>query len=227
MLKSSLNVLNDTDLFAMFEHINQSDVSLQVVQTYAELMSHLYWKEKNLSLSCKVAMAGIQYGLSLATVSSNPDEAYKIKSVAKRMAYDLASFTWPGWNEADIVITSADLEVGLEAAQANLRWAKSLNKGPLPVSRAYWMLGAHYLAVKHYDQAADCFKQAEQSAVVAEKLDDQVLAQGYLVLTMVLATPEYPASTQFDEIKQQLAEFEQGEFYISQLETAFKVFSSQ
>ena len=34
----------------------------------------------------------------------------------KKLAYNLAADTWPGWNEPGIVITTSDLDAGLDAA---------------------------------------------------------------------------------------------------------------
>lgn len=199
---------------------------MAVINTYSQLVRRLYWEEKNLPAVIAIALAGIQYGLTASTAASHPDTAVKIKSVAKGLAYDLASFTWPGWDEADIVIGPSALAIGLEAAKANLRFAKALDKGDLPLSRAYWMLAGHHLAGGNLSDAAACFNKAEGHAVAANSKADRLLVQGFSLMIAMLESPgNTEPQNQLRQVKDRLAQLEHGEQFVDQIETAWSVFS--
>jgi len=226
MIDKTFAYLTDQDLFAAIDYLNQQDGPLAVINTYSQLVRRLYWEEKNLPAVIAIALAGIQYGLMASGAASHPDTAVKIKSVAKGLAYDLASFTWPGWDESGIEIGSSDLAIGLEAAKANLRFAKELDKGDLPLSRAYWMLGGHHLASSNLSEAAACFNKAEEYAATAKAEADRLLAQGFSLVTTMLASPgNADTQNQLAQVKDQLAQLEHGEGFISQIDTAWGVFS--
>src|SRR4051794_31454663 len=87
-------------------------------QCYADAVVDAYWKRKDLPTVVAVARAGIQFTLTTALFTAAPDQVEKLRSTAKAIAYNLASFTWPGWDEAGIVCTPADLAAGFDAAKA-------------------------------------------------------------------------------------------------------------
>lgn len=226
MLDTVVIYLNDGDFFAAIEYLNQQNEPLEVINTYSKLMRQLYWEEKNLPAVVAMARAGVQYGLTAAAATSDPDTATKIKSVAKEIAYNLASFTWPGWDEPGMVIGPSDLAMGLDAAKVNLRLANELNKGDLPLSRAYWMLGGQHLASGHLSEAEACFNQAAHYATVANEEGERLLAQGFALMTMMLASPDNAETqNQLAQVKDRLVQQEEGEHFITQINIAWEVFA--
>lgn len=226
MLDTAVAYLNDVDSFAAIEYLNQQNEPLAVINTYSKLMRQLYWEEKDLPAVVAMARAGVQYGLTAAAATSDPDTASQIKSVAKEIAYNLASFTWPGWDEPGIVIGPSDLAIGLDAAKTNLRLANELNKGDLPLSRAYWMLGGHHLARGQLSEAEACFNQAAHYASAANEEGERLLAQGFALLAVSLASPDNAeAQNQLAQVKNRLAQQEEGENFIKQIDTAWEVFA--
>jgi hypothetical protein len=159
-------------------------------------------------------------------MASDPELAVEIKSVAKGLAYNLASFTWPGWDEPGMVISQSDVAIGLDAAKTNLRLANELAKGDLPLSRAYWMLGGHYLASGNWSQAEACFNKAKDYAETANEESERLLARGFSLLAVLLASPDnVDARNQLDQVKSRMAQLEQGESLVKQIDTARAVFA--
>lgn len=226
MLDTVVAYLNDGDSFTAIEYLNQQNEPLAVINTYSKLVIQLYWEEKDLPAVVAMARAGVQYGLTAAAATSDPDTASQIKSVAKKIAYNLASFTWPGWDEPGMVIGPSDLAMGLDAAKVNLRLANELNKGDLPLSRAYWMLGGHHLASGHLNEAEAHFNQAAHYAAEANQEGERLLAQGFALLAVMLASPDNAeAQNQLAQVKNHLAQQEEGEHFITQINTAWEVFA--
>lgn len=225
MIDKAFAYLTNQDSFAAIDYLNGQDEPLAVVNTYSKLVLRLYWEEKNLPTMIIIALAGIQYGLAASVAASHPDTAVKIKSVAKGIAYNLASFTWPGWNEPGIVIGPSDVAIGLEAAKANLRFANELDKGDLPLSRAYWMLGGHHLAGGNLGEAVACFNQAEDHATAANAEADRLLAQGFSLMATMLKSPNNTnVQDRLVQVKDYLAQLKHGEDFVSQIDTAWNVF---
>lgn len=165
---------------------------LAAAKAYADLQRDFYWKKKDPFAMVAVARAGIQHGLTLAYAfdTHEPDLAYQLRSVAKGMAYDLGSFTWIGWDEPDFPIGDEHRAIGYDAAKTNLRLAAELNKGDLPLSRAWWLVGAHAMAAGDLVKAKADFEKAAEYAVRVEKPDEDRLCRAYGRLAEYLATPE-------------------------------------
>jgi tetratricopeptide (TPR) repeat protein len=205
--------------------INDPTMSLNVM---ADIMRHQYWKEKDLVGALAFARAGIQYGLQVARDYdlSDPELAYELRSAAKGFAYNFASFAWRGWNEPGVEITSADHAAGFDSARVNLRLAIELERGDLPTSRAYWMVGAYHLADAEYEQAIENFQQAIAYAKNAGAGVDELLNHGYVLVAKLLDAPDdILLSEDFEKLKTAFREIEHGEDFVQQLETASSIFS--
>ena len=194
------------------------------VPQYDALARHAYWQAKDLDAAIQISQAGINLGEDLA--EKFPADAEIIMSQEKAIHYNLASFTWPGWGEEGIEITEEQLQTGLASARINLDLAISLHKPSLPLSRAYWMLGAHHIAAGEYTSAKARFALGEQTAREAESRPDELLSRGFAHLAALLADPEDTAAEEkLAETKTALLEERDGEFYVKQLEDAWRVFS--
>ena len=223
-----LDILRTQDSCAAIEALGRQPEPLESARAYADLVSALYWKEKDLYSVIVMARAGIQYSLMAAAALEIRDTAlaYELRSIAKGLAYDLGSFTWPGWDEPGIDIAPAHLAFGLEAAKVNLRLARELNKGDLPLSRACWLLGAHHLAAGDMQAAQRHFQEAAGYAQSAGANEEALLCAGYDALVAILASSQDPARPDaLASIQAQLAATEQGKGFAAQLETAQRVFT--
>lgn len=222
MNEQLLSVLREQDTFAAVELAAQSGDQVQAAKSLHELGKHLYWKEKDLGASVTALRAGAQIGMTSA--ETEPSRRIELRSAAKGMCYDLASFTWPGWDEPGIKVTACDMWAGLDAAKANLRLGEELNKGDLPLSRAYWMLAAHLMAARRWTEAIAHFERAAKYAESAASRSDALLSAGFATLTALLERPEdMAAAARLEEIKAALAPLEHGADFVSQIETAAAV----
>ena len=176
------------DSFADIAALAEVDLAAQP-KAYTEAMRRAYWEDKDLSAAMAIAWAGISRLLALAHKSA-PEQAYELRSQAKVLSYDLASFTWAGWDEPGIVITPPEARAGCAAARANLTMAKELEKGELPRARAHWLLGAHELAAGRPDDARTNFEMAVTLAKAAgsEGASEAKLARAFVVLTDLAAS---------------------------------------
>lgn len=227
---TALDIIVQSDSFRAIEYISTLGEPEEVMAVFELVTRDLYWEKKDLTAAMAMGRAAIQFGLitSLEVMDGDQKVAFMLRSQSKSMAYDLASFSWPGWDEAGIEISSSDLIFGQDAAKTNLRLAVSLRKGDLPMSRAFWVLGAHHLAVNKLPGARKAFVEGIKYATAAEAKEFELLLRGYVYLVDMLEEPgnrELPV--EFDFIKRQLFRSQDGKFYSNQLETAYRVFTAE
>jgi len=228
MKEESLRIAREQDTLAAVVYLAQQTDVVAAAKTFNEAMLHLYWQEKNLTLALAFGRAGAQFALTAA--ETNPQLANDLRSSAKAMTYNLASFTWPGWDEPGIEISPSDVQVGLDAVKTNLRLVSELQKGDLPLSRAHWMLGAQQLAVRAFFDAAASFAEAEVFATAANAPAEALLARGFISVVKIVAAAaasheRAAATAELDEHKNQLRQLPDGEAFCSQLDSAIKVFA--
>lgn len=228
MKEHAIEILNSLGVDAALEHLKSGDPNLappELIEAFDQVLRHAYWQQKDLPGAIQVGQAGIALGEQLA--SRFPEQTNEIKSQVKAIQYNLASFTWPGWDETGFEITPEQVRLGLAAAKQNLRLAIELKKAPLPLSRAHWMLGAQEMAVADYSSARKDFAQAEGFARQAGSQAEALLAQGFALLATMLANPDDLAlSSKLAEVKTGLANEKDGEFFVKQIEDAWHVFGS-
>jgi hypothetical protein len=225
-METAVRLLREEDSFATIAHLSQGE-ALAAATAFAEVLAHLYWKEKDLDGAVAIGRAGAQFALRAAqeVATSDPQQSLELRSKGKAMCYNVASFTWPGWDEAGIAPTASDVRVGLDAAKANLRLARELEKGELALSRAWWMLGAQQLANGDPDAASAAFASAAAHAKAAGAESERLLAQGFCHLVELLASPNSPdAREKLAGVKRALGPLEHGADFVGQLETAWRVF---
>jgi len=223
-------ILKVNDTYKAIEYINSQGEPQVVAKRYLELAMDFYWKEKALSEVINFAEAGIHYCLLKAQEYSKDEAetAVKLKGTAMALSYNLASFTWPGWNEKGIVISESDLIVGLDAARLNLRLATELKKGPTAISVSHWAIGAQYMALGKYDEAITAFTAAKEKAGEAKDNLSELMNLGYIGMAKILEGSEKDeGQKQFDEAIKGLKKqnTEDANFYIEQLKVALEVFS--
>ena len=69
-------------------------------------MRRSYPDHHDVALAVAIAYAGVSRLLA-AAASSEAEKAYTLRSAAKSLTYDVASFTWPGWDEPGIELGPA------------------------------------------------------------------------------------------------------------------------
>ncbi len=223
MVEQALHCLDEADTFAAVEFLNQQADPLLVAEAYHELVKVLYWQQKAIAQMVAIGRAGIQYCSDRAEEAAAIDmhEARTLRCAAKQLSYNLASFTWPGWNEPSITLRPLEVAAGRDAARLNLRLALELDKGALPLSRAYWMLGAHLLAIPAVQGAAASFERAAMYAKRAAAPLDEALAAAFAALADLQENPESTAAhTAYEAARDRLLAVEDGQEFVYQLDNA-------
>lgn len=229
MLKEkAIELCLEQDTFAAIEFLATQQDQLDVIKTYGDVMHHFYWKSKDLTHSVAMGRAGLQYGLTSAAQykESDPERSAELKSAAKALAYDIASFTWDGWAEPGIEITPSDLKTGLDAAETNLRLAIELQKPDLPMSRAYWMLGAQQLSAHQFDNARTSFQAASNLATTAKVPAEALLADAFKVLVCVVESKNPTCETDLNLLISKLENTKDGPDFIPQIRRAKRYYQS-
>jgi len=230
IVRDSWRIYHDEDSFAAAEYLKSRDNRLLAIDAWSQVVMDAYWERKDLTAVLALGRAGIDYALEVAgeTEAASPDAAAKIRGVAKSIAYNIASFTWPGWCEPGITVTARDLALGMDAARANLRWARELGKDDLALSRADWMVGAHELAAGNYTEARTHFESASDYAKAAGNNGERLMNHAYALISTLVENPkDEGARRDYEETKKELAGEEDGQFFIDQLDSALAVFLAQ
>jgi hypothetical protein len=187
---------------------------------FREAMRSAYWDDRDLQAVMAIAYAAA--GRLLSAAAADPESAGEARSYAKAMMYDLASFTWPGWDEPGVTIGPSEAGAGMAAARANLAMAIELEKGDLPTGRAHWMLGAHLLSGGEHAAAAGEFDRAARHSRRAGAEAEADLAAAFRTLAE-LAGGDPEAAPRLDAALQELGATDEGEAFVGQVETAKRV----
>lgn len=218
------DLLRAGDSFAAIEHIQRHGNPLEIAARYQALVPELYWKARDLPAVVAIGRAGILYCLGQSlTAGASPEDVEKLRSIAKELAYNVASFTWPGWEEPGIYPTPDEIALGRDCAKLNLRLAIELKKPPERVSMAHWLIGAHALAADDHETAEKEF----QLALDVSPATDAAINMGYLAIARLCRNPsDAAARTSFDGIIAQLKSRtdEDAKDYLAQLLTARRHF---
>ncbi len=223
-------MVETNDSYGAIEMIQSRGDFMEIAQRYEYLVRDLYWQEKAVSALVPIARAGIQYCLTKANELAGEDSAasHKMVDYAKIISYNLSSFTWPGWDDKDIVIADEALVAGLEAAMLNVRLVERLGSNPAQMSNSYWAIGAQYLAMKDYAKAKTAFESAASYAKQAGGKDAELMNDGYVAMTDILAGGEKEnAQAEFDKAVKALQDIgtDDAKFFANQLVSVLKFFN--
>jgi hypothetical protein len=180
-----LKSMEGRETLALAELLASEAGPLAALETIGEVVAALYWRRKDLPRVVLAGLAGIGAGLAAAGRETDDAERARLLGAVKALAYNIGSFTWPGWNEAGISPGATDLAAGLDAARLNLRLAVELRKGDLPVSRGHWLLGAHLASFGEFGAARRHFEEAALYAGQEQNSGERALAQAFAALVGV------------------------------------------
>ena len=223
-------LMESGDSFQAMEFIETQGTPHEVANTYFHLVFGLYYKKHDVARMLFIGRAGIQYCLAQAQSAEKQELADKLRQSAKGMAYNLSSFTWPGWNESGITVTRSDMMAGLDAARLNLRLAQELKRGPGALGGAHWMLGAQHLAFGDSQLALDEFARAVEHFRQASKDDSEQMARGYIgiaKLTVERSGAEGKAKVAAAIGALNEMDTEDAKFYAQQLESVAEFFQNR
>lgn len=211
-----LRLMHSADAYSAVQLVERDGTPHEIAERFQTLVPDLYWQAKHLGSVVALAQGGIHYCLARMESGEADDRDY-FGSHAKGLAYNLASFTWPGWDEPGVAPTACEVASGFDAAKLNLRLAVELRKPADRVRDAHWLMGAHHLAANEPAAALDEFRRADPGA--------HALFHGYALLAqIVLGSTE--AQHQFDKHLAAMPGESEDErtFCRSQLATAHHVF---
>ena len=187
----------------------------------ATLMRHLRSEQRE-SLFVPVAKLQLAYLTEAAkrAETSNPDQAVEIRRFARGVAYNIASFTWPGWGDSSEPISKTRQELGLEAAKRAVDLAEQIGE---VTPNALWILGAHHLNAMQYEEALSSFDRAKE---LARNDFYRSMHSVWQQLTRVLASGTNSGLQELDVAIDNLrgSDFEDAEFFADQLNTARRVY---
>jgi hypothetical protein len=197
-----------------------NDLSPEELRTVAFIAwKTLQTEKKDLASYVLTARCVMTAAEALAKVK----QATEYKTMVMRLAYNIASAAWPGWEDAHTNIPDDIRVLALEMCKLNVALSEELNLPPERKSAGQWMTGAHQLANSQYELARASFNAAAELGTQAGQKDGPLMAQGWVIVCDILAGKD--GTSALDDIKQQLMALgEDGQFYASQYEPALKVF---
>lgn len=220
-LHRAIERARDSGVLGAIEAVASVEDDYEAGNAYAETMKNAYWVDKDLQTAIALGYAGLGRLLAAAVAASGSEQT-RLRSLVKSIVYDIASFTWIGWDEPGIDIGSSDAAVGHAAAQWNLALAIELDNCDLPTSRAFWMLGAHLLTRGDLTGSRDSFESSVEHASRAGAAAEADLASAFMALTELIGGNE-GVEKRLAESLSRLASAEDGADFINQVTNARQV----
>ncbi len=228
ILTQTLKLAAEGDTFQAFDFLESRNQPRQVVELYSEFVRRIYAEKKDIPLMLAFGRQGISVALrdAKALQATDRETSLALQGIAKSIAYNLGSNTWPGWDEPGIILTRSDIALGVDAAVLNLRLGTELRRSPEAMGNAYWLVGAQHLAGGRTALALEAFGAAKVEFAKASKPDYVLMTTGYLALTRQLVEETRVAGT--EELQRALAELQQSpsddaKFFAEQIQTAERV----
>jgi|SRR5579859_2151279 len=157
------------------------------------------------------------------------DEERAALLAVKRMLYNAAADTWPGWTVDDNRISRKELVDALDLACQSADLVEVLNLGNRQAGTAAWLVGAFELALGQIQDSLTSFSRAERLYADAGAPAQELLARGYSAIARE-AGGLMPGSTpNLSEILEQISadNFSEGKAFCEQLRTAHTIFTGR
>ena len=171
-----------------------------------------------------VARLQLHYALNRIeqTDEREEDTLTKLRKFARGIAYNIAAFTWPGWDDMGTIPIDSQ-KLGISAARVTLELASQAKDVTF---NALWINGAHELNAKNYDAAIEFFERTRDAPDAG---DGKYMAIGWIELTKYLAEPLEKKLTSLKAAVATLREADQenGDFFAKQIEVALDVYTRE
>ena len=215
-------LIETKDVYAAIDCVYRLGDDQKVLAAFGNLIFDLHDRGKATDHMLALGRAGIDYAMlrAVQVEPKNPERAKQLKYAAKVMATNLASFTWPGWNEKGIRISTSQLRQGREAAKLSVRYALELKLDDAKLSFTLWFLGAHLLAAKKYARAIQIFTRSREHAIKQGKNDEgAAMNLGYIGIAQILDGKSATGEKTFGQAlaKLEAIDNEDAAFYAKQL----------
>lgn len=102
-----------------------------------------YWEKKDLTTYVVLTKHLLATAIEISKGKGKYSEEFGDRVLG--LGYDLASMTWPGWDEEGIEVTEELRKVGLSASKMIVEFADSRNSPEEVRHNNYWLYGAHLL----------------------------------------------------------------------------------
>lgn len=230
LLKKVVQIAEEKDVSSALALLESKADALEIAQNYSLLVKHLYMPGKDVPKMILFGRAGMDFAVREAKVSQAAGDAKTAESLmglAKTMAYNIGSNTWPGWRDDGVVITATDIAIGLDAAKTNLRLGIELKRDDEILGNAHWLVGAQQLASGHNEAATASFQKSVAKFRSAKKTDYELMASVYVALAQLANSPADENNRKaFEDGITRLNERgnEDAKFFASQLKTAKSLF---
>ena len=216
-------ILASQDSYAAAEYVQGLGEPPVVAQAYAQLVLDLNWKAKDAAGVVAMGRAGILWTLEKARElqAQSPEKVEVWRGHAKMIAYNVGSFTWPGWGDEGLKLTAAQVAVGRDAAAMNLRLAIELGRPAPKLSAAHWLVGAHALSAGDPAGAGRSFEEAVALSRKAGDEEGALMGEGYAAISRILGG-DAKAAKDLDRAVAALTKrgTEDAKFYADQLTAA-------
>jgi hypothetical protein len=191
---------------------------------YSGLARFVFRQRHDIDATIAIFEAGIRFGEQQISVAE-PQAASNLHWGTKILAFNLASFMWPGWEDSP-ALSKDQVAAGRRGAESNLALTRAADRGPGTLGVAEWMLGAHLLAARELEDAIEHF---DASAGWARKASDPAaerLARGFVAVARLVGNPEdLEARAELERVRQELSSLKDGPGYASQFDPALRAFS--
>ena len=222
----------EADLFAASAYVLGVGATQAVVSAFENLILDCYHRAKSIEQVLHFGNAGIHYCLASAQEldSTNEAAAKELRYAAKRMATNVASFTWPGWDEPGVVISQEQMQQGLMYARYSVRQLHELDPTAAQLAYTYWFLGAQRMAHRQYAEAQNAFAAAHgYNQEHGDDPEGRWMLEGYIGLTKLLASSVECGENALNAAVTALQArgSDDAQFYVDQLVTARAVFADK
>ncbi len=185
------------------------------------VLARTYWTTRDIERVAALA----QHALVAADAAINgaPDAATRRTLLERKgaIAYNLASYAWPGWGgeDAGVVLTAAQVRAGLDAAWLNVEIQQQLDSEEKKRAHSLWLAGAHQLAAGDRSGAVATFKRARALLRDADEQQEDYY-DGWTTVAKLLgpadADQRAALEHRLDEIVQRMSQTKDGKFFAGQ-----------
>jgi hypothetical protein len=172
-------LIRNGDLASAIGRVESGGEAEQVSADHALLIKILYGEHSDVANMAAVGKAAVRYHLRRSELERDVAATLKLKTAAKKLAYNVATNCWPGWGDEGVVIEASHVDAGLELAMLSLRLVEELGLGPHQLGNAHRLVGALQFAAGRTDASLLSFGQARDAFASIGETTSVLQADGY------------------------------------------------